>query len=256
MRTRYDAAINGTWLSELSDSIVVTDIREQEAKSRVSTAERLLMDGVRYIRSQRQTLSVVIAFVIWEQDVERRKEIMQRVQAWAMSNGDPVRLETNDRDGQMLSVRCSAPPSLASALKWQEELAVTFTAYEMPFWRDLAYSKTTITANGTLYVPGMGETVVDAEITNTGSSTITALTLTCGETAFAFSGLTFGAGQKLVIAHDDVGVLSAKIGDTSVLANRTVESDDELVALCNAYNSISVSGGTVSAVFKARGVYL
>ena len=254
---RYDAAINGTWLSEIGDSVVITDISEREAKTRISTAEKAIGNGLRFIRRQRESLSVSISFVIFEQDVERRKDILMRVQSWAAAvSGSVSRLEINDRRGQYLLVRYAELPAMASAMNYQDEMTVVFTAYELPYWMDQHPSKATITKDGSLFVPGIGETLVDAEITNTGSGTITSLTVACGETSLSFSGLSLGNGQTLSIAHDELGILSAKIGSTSVLANRTAESDDELVAVCGVYNPISVSGGTVSAVFKARGVYL
>lgn len=257
MITRYDAAIGGTWLSEISDSILVTDIREDPAKTKTVTAEKAVSSGMRFVRQLRQSLSVTVLFVIWEQDVERRKEILQRVQAWTAGTPDgPARLEVNDRRGQRLLVRCTQLPVVSSALNWQEEFQAVFTAYELPFWMDDEYSRATITSSGSLFVPGVGETLVDVDVTNNGNSAITALTLACGDTSFAFSGISLAKGQTLSISHDERGLLSIKIGSTSVMPNRTADSDDELVAMCGAYNIIAVSGGNVSAVFKARGVYL
>lgn len=145
---------------------------------------------------------------------------------------------------------------MPSALNWQEQMQAVFTAYELPFWQDITPSRETITANGSLFVPGIGEAMCDVEVANKGSSAITTLTLTCGDTEMIFSGISLAKGETLVLSHDDLGLLSAKIGNTSVLNKRTAESDDDLIAMCGQYNTITVSGGTVSAVFKARGVYL
>lgn len=251
---RYDAAVGGTWLSEISEQIIVTDIREEEAKSRISTANRAIGDGLRFIRRQRQSVGVSISFVIWEQDTERRKDILSRVQAWA--NGAGIQqLQISDRRGQFLLVRCTEPPSMASTANWQDEIRMLFTAYELPIWQDSEQARATITGTGTLFVPGSGETLVDVEITNNGG-TANAVTVSCGEDSMTFSGISLGKGQTLSISHDERGLLSAKIGSASVLANRTAESADDLTAVCGAYNHITVSGGTLSAVFKARGVYL
>lgn len=255
MISRFDVAINGTWLSEVDDSIIVTDVKEEKPRTSTNTAEKAVGAGSRFIRHERESMSVSVSFVIWEQDVHRRKEIMQRVQEWTGASG-VNHLEINDRAGQRLCVRCTELPSMPSALNWQEQMQAVFTAYEMPFWQDITPSRETITANGSLFVPGMGEAMCDVEVTNKGSGAITTLTLVCGDTKLVFSGISLAAGKTLELSHDDLGLLSAKIGNTSVLNKRTAESDDDLIAMCGQYNTITVSGGTVSAVFKARGVYL
>lgn len=255
MISRFDAAINGTWISEVDDSIIVTDVKEEKPRTRANTAEKAVGAGSRFIRNERESASVGVSFVIWEQDVQRRKEILQRVQEWAGAS-DVSHLEINDRAGQRLCVRCTEMPSMASSLNWQEQMHAVFTAYELPFWQDSEPSRAVITANGSLFVPGMGESLCDVEVTNNGSGAITTLTLVCGNTKLVFAGISLAAGKTLALSHDDLGLLSARIGNTSVLNKRTAESDDDLIAMCGQYNTITVSGGTVSAVFKARGVYL
>lgn len=254
---RYDAAINSTWLSEIDDRIVVVDVLDGAPKTRVVTSSAPSALGTRYIRTLRENLSVTIQFAIWEQDVELRKELLMRIQCWAADAINGVaRLEISDRRRQQLYVRASEIPSIGSAA-WTGKLSMVFTAYEMPYWMDIEYVKTETAESGALFVPGLGEAFCEAEATNTGMDPVTALILSVGGTSFAFSGLNLAPGEKLIVSYDHFARVSARIGETSVLANRTPESDDDLIALCGAYNQVAVSSdGSVSAVFKARGVYL
>lgn len=254
---RYDAAINGTWLSEIDDRIVVVDVLDDAAKNRVVTVERSSGSGLRYVRTQRESLTVTIQFVIWEQDVDLRKELLLRVQRWAADSvGDVARLEINDRRGQLMYVRASEIPSVGSA-KWTDSLSMSFTAYEMPYWMDAEYAKVEVTEGGWLFAPGFGHAFCETEATNTGEDPVTAVTLSTGDTSITFEGLSLAPGEKLVVSYDRYGRMHAMIGDASVLPNRTPASSDDLVVLCGARNSVSVqSDGSMSVVFKARGVYM
>lgn len=254
---RYDAAINGTWLSEIDDRIVVVDVLDDAPKNRVVTVERSGGSGLRYVRTQRESLTVTIQFVIWEQDVDLRKDLLLRVQRWAADAvNDVARLEINDRRGQLLYVRASEIPSVGSA-KWTDSISMAFTAYEMPYWMDAEYAKTEVTESGMLFVPGFGLAFCEAEAANTGAETVTSVTLSVGDTSITFEGLSLAAGEKLAISYDRYGRMHALIGEASVLPNRTPASSDDLVVLCGAQNSVSVqSAGSVSVVFKARGVYV
>ena len=257
MISRYNAAVDGTWLSEISDRVVITDVIEQPAAGRVETAGRAVGNGSRFIRSLRESLSVEIAFVIFEQDVARRKEILSRVQAWAA--GEPeqlVRLETNDRPAQFLYARCTELPAADSAMRWLNELRVTFTAFERPYWIGADVETATITSSGSLYVPGTGRALCEAEIVNAGTGAITTVTVVAADTSITVSGLNLAAGRSLAISYDAYGRIAIKSGNTDALARRTPESSDDLLVTCGKSNDISVStDGTAKATFKARGMY-
>lgn len=257
MMTRYDAAVNGAWLGELDhlDRLIVKDIQEEAPRTRATTLRRPATAGLLLLKHQRETLRVAVTFVVWEQDVEMRKELVQRVNEWAMAQ-EIVMLEINDRPGEMLFARVLEPAVVPSALKWTEEITIVFTAYEMPFWQDVEPSQVTTQGKASLYVNGIGETLCDAYIKNSGSSAVTDVTVLGGETSIRFQGISLPAGETLAITHDNRGFISAKIGGTSVLIHRTAESDDDLFLKCGQNNALSVSSnGTVTATFKARGVY-
>lgn len=258
MISRYNAAVNGTWISEISDSIVVVDISEDHAEQEISYTPYAERDGSRFIRQRRNSLSVSVLFTVMEQDVERRKDIISRVQTWAAGTpGNLIRVEINDRPGQFLFARCTEFPSVASAHKWQEQLRVQFAAYERPYWLDSIPSSATVSGSvGTMFVPGAGETLCEVSVENVGSNAVTTIRMTVGETSITVSSLNLSTGRSLVLVYDDYGRLSIKSGVTDALARRTPESADDLIAVCGKNNVIGVSSdGSVRATFKARGVY-
>lgn len=253
----HDAAINGTWISEIDDRIVVVDVLGEEPQNRVLTMQRAHNHGLRYIRTMRESLSATIRFAIWEQDVAIRNDILRRVQQWAAAAmNDVAVLEINDRRGQQLYVRASEIP-VGGAAKWSETLDVVFTAFELPYWMDAEFTTIRVSSKGRFFVPGFGEAFCEAELTNAGSETITTATLSVGDAFITFEAINLEPAGKLVISYDRMGRMSARIGETSILANRTPQSADDLIVLCGAQNTVEVqANGSVSAVFKARGVYM
>lgn len=254
MLTYFDAAVNGEWLSGLDENLMVIDVQESEKKS-VTTADKPVSNGQRFIRSQRKTLSITVRFVIADADAFRRAYVLQLVQAWAQNGG---RVEVNYRENQFLVARCDALPSLASANVWTGEMTVVFTAYEFPFWVGHDEAAVTISGSGSISPGGIYDRIpCDVRITNKGSAPITAVTVSANQTSMTFEGISLPSGASMEITHSEQGILNAKIGDASVLANRTDTSSDDLLVSGGTNNSISVSSdGSVSAAFRARGVYL
>lgn len=253
MRTRYECALNGDTLGAIAPEVMITDISEADPRVDIQTQTRPHRAGMRLVGMLRQKLSVVISFVIWERDVDRRKEICQRIQYWARQGGY---LSINDRDRQRLHVVCEALPTLASALGWTNIQKITFSAYDFPFWEDELTEKKEIQGAGTFFVPGTAaEAFVSVKVTNKGGLA-SGVKVAVADTFMTFSGISLPQNGVLDIGYDENRTLYAKIGNVSVLANRTPESDDDLIAKCGERNAVSVDGGNLSALFSARGVYL
>lgn len=254
MLTYFDAAIGGEWMSSLDENLLVIDVQESKKKS-ISTADKPFADGQRFIRSQRKTLSVAVRFVIAHADPSRRAYVLGLVQEWAHKG---ERLEVNYRENQFLLARCDDPPSLTSANVWTGEMTVVFTAYEFPFWLGHDEAAVTISGSGSISPGGTYDRIpCDVRITNKGSAPVTAVTVSANQTSMSFEGISLPPGAALEITHSEQGILSAKIGEASVLARRTDTSSDDLLVSGGTNNSISVAAnGSVTAAFKARGVYL
>lgn len=256
MRTRYLAALDGVELSAIAPEIIVTDITHNASVREVRASDIAGRNGKLYTRTVTSSAGVTVSFEIHTQDVRRRAAIMEDVQRWAMPGGV---LTTSDRPDRVLRVVCESLPTVGSAQKWTGISSIGFVAYSVPFWEDEAPRRVIITGNGSksLFVPGFAAPAsVEATIKNTGSGTISTVTLTAGDTSMTFTGLALKAGQTLTLAHDARGLLTARIGGTSVLAKRTAASSDELELEPGTTAALSVStNGTASTAFEVRGRY-
>lgn len=254
MLSYFDAAINGRWLSDVDESVYVIDVKEQ-SKEQTESVARTMVSGSRFIRKIRHSLSVIISFYITEREPQRRADVLQYVQEWALSGNQ---LEVDYRNGQRLIVVCDNPTALSSANAWTELLTITFSAYEFPYWVDQTGTTVTTSGSGQMRPSGQYQHApCDVSVTNKGSSAITNMIIRSGETSITFDGISLPAGGKLEIVHSLNGLLSAKIGGQSILANRTDSSSDDLLVSGGRQNDISVSADqAVSAVFVAWGVHL
>lgn len=253
MLNRYECSLDGKPLSAISPSIFITDIREDAPPDRITAEPYAIHNGSRYIRKQRESLSVSVEFAIREQDEARRMEVCQLIQKWAKNGGYFAR---SDRPGQRLRVRCETLPSVASALKWTEILSVVFTAYELPYWESVAATTVTTTGKKAVFFPGTADHCrANATIIATGG-TLTSLTITTKASTISLQGINIANGGKVEIGHDDNGYLFIHSGSTSLMAYRTETSDDDLLIPCGQ-SEINVSGNVaVSMSLSARGVWL
>ena len=256
MRSRYLAALDGVELSAIAPEIIVTDITHNAPVREVRACDIAGRNGKLYTRTVTSSTGVTVSFEIHTQDVRRRAAIMEDVQRWAMPGGV---LTTSDRPDRVLRVVCESLPTIGSAQKWTGVCSIGFAAYAAPFWEDEAPRRVSITGNGskTMFVPGFAAPAsVEATVKNTGSGTISSVTLTAGETSMTFAGLALGVGQTMTIAHDARGLLMARIGGASVLDKRTATSSDELELEPGKNATLTAAtNGTASTAFEVRGRY-
>lgn len=257
MRTRYDVYMDGLPLDAIDPAIYVTDVQETPASYDATTLQRAKGDGLRVLRRLRDSLQVRVAFMVRETDVGRRRDIVQRVAAWAMGG---KYLSLGDRPGQRLRVLCETLPGITSALKWTQELTMVFTAYAMPYWEaDMPIRASFTGTSGTAVIRNAGTApcFLEAEISNTSGSTLTSLSLTADGQTMAFTGMALGAGKTLKIFYDDKWILRAEVDGASVLSKRTSGSDDDLILQPGKATTVSIAADkAVSVTLKARGLWL
>ena len=256
MRSRYLAALDGVELSAIAPEIIVTDITHNAPVREVRASDIAGRNGKLYTRTVTSSAGVTVSFEIHTQDVRRRSAIMEDVQRWAMPGGA---LTTSDRPDRVLRVVCESLPTIGSAQKWTGVCSIGFVAYAVPFWEDETPHRVSITGNGSknLFVPGFAAPAsVEAMVKNTGSGAISSVTLTAGDTSMTFNGLSLGSGQTMTLAHDARGLLTARIGSTSVLDKRTAASSDELELEPGKNATLNAAtDGTASTTFDVRGRY-
>lgn len=252
MITRYSCALNGQSLDSLDASIHITDVTELAPQQRIVTAAAS-GHGLHVLRRVRERISVQVSFLIREYDTVRRREVLQKVFAWANAGGV---LTTGDRPGQQLNVLCDTMPGMSS-LMWLDEMTLSFTAFETPFWESAVRQSVTTGSSAALTLPGTADDCpVSCTVVNLGSDTLTTLTLQCGSTSMTFENLALRPGDSLVLTAESA-LCSAMAAGKSVLMHRTGDSADSLLADSGAVTTVSVTADqAVAATFSARGRYL
>lgn len=252
MTTSFDCALNSVLLSSLDAAICVQDIREDAPKLRTS-ALALQQEGRRLLRQHRESLTLHITFAIHEPEPVRRRTVLQAVQAWAAQGGF---LTTTDRPGQRLGVVCTALPAM-SAEGWTEALTLTFVSTLVPYWEDAEETFASGSTVLTLNIPGTAaSSPVDVVVINNTEETVTSLTLRCGSTQMVFEGIDMPSNGLFLLIQSD-GALVAQLNGQSVLACRTPESDDRLLAPCGTSCTAYASAlEPLQATFSARGRYV
>lgn len=251
MTTKYTCALDGASLASLDERIVILDITEDAPRMHEVTLP-LHGGGHRVLASQRESITVRIRFAIHAESPAHRLSVMQSIRTWAMKGG---KLTISPRPGQRLTVTCTALPDL-SFRDWPEEMTLAFTSLYAPWWE--AAEQTVVSGTGvkTLLVPGTADYAdMDVIIMNAAATTVTELTVRCGESHMTFRDITLPSGSQIVISHVR-GSLTAKLDGKSVLHCRTMDSSDELLLPCGETVEMSVEAAvSLYTFFQVRGRY-
>lgn len=281
----FDVTIGSVALSTLSDKIYIRDIIEEPYEEEIFKASKAYYAGQRVSKKVRRALSVRVVFVVRERNPQKRAEIFDSIASWAESDRTLfVNYRTITRvtengytytEGRRLSrVVVTEPPAINSANKWTQDVAITFTAFDVPYWEDESKYMYSFSANtldifsryqysGNIYNRGTAESPVTMRITNDSSSQLQSMNIRCGNSWFYFEKLDIDPGAGLEIDYDsDSGILQIleRRSDGLLGANkmpcRTAESQDDLMISPGAV-SVQVSANVaVSGYFYCRGRYL
>lgn len=281
----FDVTLGSVALSTLSDKIYIRDIIEEPYEEEIFKASKAYYAGQRVSKKVRRALSVRVVFVVRERNPQKRAEIFDSIASWAESDRTLyVNYRTITRvtesgytytEGRRLSrVVVTEPPAITSANKWTQDVAITFTAFDVPYWEDESKYGYSFAANtldifsryqysGNIYNRGTAESPVTMRITNDSSSQLQSMNIRCGNSWFYFENLDIDPGAGLEIDYDsDSGILQIleRRSDGLLGANkmpcRTAESQDDLMISPGAV-SVQVSANVaVSGYFYCRGRYL
>lgn len=255
MISRYEAYMDGIALSSIHPALLITDIQQIQSGISRTTETRANRNGLMELDSKRAKTGCAISFMLRIYDIAERQKVVQEIQRWASGKI----LETNDRPGQVLYVKCDAFPVIKSAMKWLDVLTVGFYSYENPFWIEKTPANLSLSAgtsgNGNLFVPGnAGSALVEVTVTP-GNSTMANCALTVAGRTITLTGVNATSANPLKIRYDDKDIQSIKVGTTSVLDKRT--GADDLLAECGKYNACSfTSSASATVQFSCKGVWL
>lgn len=244
--------LDGTSLTDAADGLLLLDVREDAPRLRTETFPRP-DGGTTTILCQRESLSVRVELGLHAPDPAKWQAAVSALSARTEGGG---MLSLSTRPGQRLRVDRAAL-SVPSAEDWTDKLTLTLTALEVPWWEAEQPVSAVITETGMLTVPGStSRAPADVTVTNCGDGVLTQVQLVCGDTQMAFDSLALSPGDALTLSAAR-GMLSARVGQESVLTRRTALSDDLLLAECGKVSALSVRADQpVSAAFSVRGRYL
>lgn len=269
MFLRFEATLNGGKFSSIAEEVLLRDIVEQPATEDVTLARRANRPGQRLSAKTRTALSVRLVYNIRSRDIARRAEVRDLVAKWARDGG---MLEINTRPGKHLYVVADVPPALDSSLKWTQDLSLTLTAYEQPYWVDNipaeAYVDTALKSDGSgdytssfasLTIGGTVDFVpVNCTVTNVGNTALTRVKIEVNNTHIELSGMSVDPGGVIMIEHVRGIVMIYNLMDSAVtyLYARTPQSSDELLGKVG-YNNVNIeSDSMVSVALYGAGWWL
>lgn len=258
MISRYRVWLNDVSMDSISPDILIHDIQYADVQFQDYFSNRARSNGGYLSNRYLRDAAVTITFEIHRYRPADRQRICEDVAKWAMEGGI---LKTNDRIGEQLRVLCKAPPVIASALNWTDELSLTFFAPGLPYWEDEIETTLTLTGtsgSGTLLCGGYAaDGFVEVDLTANAAG-LTNFTLTVGSTTMTVSGLTnMARGAKVYIGYDDEHFLYIKDGsDNSLFDKRSPVGHDDLRAVAGQENTVSFTANkNVTVVFRTRGLY-
>lgn len=258
MTSRYEVYLNDIALSSIDPRILILDMQYDSAGIERKESRIAHRDGQFLGDLYKAGCRVTITFQLRIYDISARQSVCQEIAKWAMRGGV---LKTNDRPTQMLVCVCDEPPHITSALKWLDDLSVTFRARSYPFWQDVV--PTTLSLSGTahngseVYLNGIAEKAYVSVTVSPVSGTLTSLTVSVNDSTITLQGISVPSGNTLEIGYDADMILHIKAGATSYLDKRTSASSDDLIAKCGQDNFVTFTADTsVEITFSVKGAWL
>ena len=224
-------ALNGNYLDELHDGIVIRGITDGYPEETENTIARMGGVGMKVTDQHWNSLQVTVNFAILIQKIElaTRQEIFDMVKTWALQKGW---LTFSHKPGKRMRVDKVILPAAGDLWNWTNDFVITFIARNVPFWQQESPESVTIDTamNVSRYVPVAGnvQTVLDMDFTNVSGMTISSLRISVQGRTIQLTGFSLANGQTLSINHGTDGLLRITAGGASMLNCRAEGSADDL----------------------------
>lgn len=254
---RYQVSLDDLDLSNVSHLIRITDVIELQPDLTNDTKERLGAAGSYLVRSHLKARKVRVQFALLTSDITERTAVLSEITAWAVRGKF---LKIGDRPGQLLRVVCTELPTTTSKRKWTDLCEMTFSAFAVPYWEDVAgvsMMATGTKARLTLSGPGNVEQV-PLRCRITPEQTLSSVRIRANGAEMAFSGLAVPAGETFTVDYVD-GLLTASwtAEDGTVTPCLRYRTGVEIVPiLARKANQVEVDTDVAAAVtINAKGWY-
>lgn len=211
--------LGSTFLDELDNSIVIRGVDPGVPHEAVGTADRMGGWGSRMTNQHWQSLDVSVSFAIDipKTDMIRRREVFDKVIAWAKPR---QWLRTNQMDGRRLYVDKIVYPTGGDMREWMNEYTLTFRAYSVPFWQDetaVEVRKNRISSGSVqIDIGGTAPGVLDLTFENASGATNTNVKFTVDGKVLELRGVNLAASETLQVYHTNDGFLRARAGSRNV----------------------------------------
>jgi len=233
-------ALNGIWMDELDDRIVISGIEPGSGKENITATDSAAGYGQRVTGNRRSTLDLVVRFKFMlrsktEELMAERSQLLEKVNAWAAAGGV---LTVNYKPNRQLNVILVQAPGEGSLWDYTKEFSLTFRAYDIPYWEDeeantAVIGGSTQTDEGACTIEGSANTQADVILENMSGANIKGCTVSVGGKTMAFSQATLAANEALVIDHVNglvrIRIRSAGGTYTSAMALRESSSADDFM---------------------------
>lgn len=229
-------ALNGLWLDEIDERIVVTGIKPSDANENITTTEAAGGYGSRITGRGRTMLDVIVSFQLmingrYGDGMQQAAELLEKVNAWARNGGWLTAAHKPDR---RISVMLAQAPGEDDVFGFgKKEYQLTFRAYGVPYWeqeqeRSVTFGGGNSSGSNGISVDGSAQTQADVVLTNTSGMTINNATIHVGGKSMSFENLGLGGGESLTVDHSD-GLVRIRIGGRSAMQMRTSSSADDFM---------------------------
>lgn len=209
MKLSRRVALNGRFLDDVDDRIVISGIESAEGKENIQAVDTAAGFGQRITKSQRTTLDIAVKFKLLQrsrtpENMAERSQLLEKVNAWAAPGGW---MTVNYRPDRRIQVVLVQAPGEGSLWDYTKEFQMTFRAYTAPYWEDLNASAVTTNAGNIgvaqLEIGGSAVALCSAELENISGALIDECAINIGGKRMEFSGLGLGANEALLIDYPD-----------------------------------------------------
>ena len=201
-------------LDELDESIVIRSVDPGQAKETVGSVSRMGGWGSRMTNQHwdSRDVSVTFAINIYKKEMARRREVFDKVVAWANRKGW---LTTNQMDGKRIWVEKTEIPNGGDMWEWLNEYTITFRTFGVPFWQsqEPAEVRKDKMSKGSVImdVGGTAPNTLEVRVENISGAENTNIKIWVGseDRALEFKGAKLAASENLVLEHATDGKLKA-----------------------------------------------
>lgn len=221
------AALNGIYLDELHDAVVIRGIDPGVTQENINAVNRMGGAGQRMTSQHWETLEAVVRFAIDipKRQLEERRQVFEAVCDWARSGGW---LTIGNMPGRRLYADKVLLPGSGDLWDWTKDFPITFRAYNIPFWQEEepeTASADLTDGQMTVSVAGNVQTVMDVTLKNISGLNIPNIEVTVNGRKITISGINLGGSDTLRIHHGMDGLLRAEVGEVSVYEKLTGADD-------------------------------